>query len=90
MIGILQKWKQLSKDEREFVLRIKENGGFKYGGEPHYINSDEEDENGYKKQIALWENPEELGFIKCIGSYKWIVTEQYIELENYLMVYMNE
>lgn len=72
---VIKEWESLSKEEKEFVLRVSKNEGTKYGAEPYC---------DYANNINLWENPEKLGFIQSLGSYKFVVTEKYKEIENVL------
>jgi len=30
--------------------------------------------------------PKDLGFIKCVGSYKWVVTDKFKELKELLLL----
>ena len=62
-------WYKLTEQEKSFVFRARKSRGGKYNCEPHSYND-----------IALWEKPEQLGFIECTGSYKWIVTEKFNSL----------
>ncbi len=57
-------------EEIEFVKLVYQHPGSKLnGGEAQ----GEHDEN-------LWETPEKMGLIKCVGSYKWVPdTEKVLE-----------
>lgn len=72
---VIKEWKSLSKEEKDFVLRVSNNQGVKYGAEPHFSKN---------SMVSLWENPEKLGFIQSVGSYKFVVTDKYKEIENIL------
>lgn len=72
-------WLQLSKQEQEFCFRCN---GVKHGAEPHTYEPNgnwSEDKDDYVC-VNLWKKPEKLGFIECIGSYKWIKTDKFNSL----------
>ena len=78
MSELLEDWSRLDKQHKEFVLRVRNGSGGKYAAEPHFSDSDPEE------QIALWEKTERLGFIECTGSYSWVTTAKYADLEREL------
>jgi hypothetical protein len=60
----------LSPAEADFVRRVVMSPGAKLnGGEAWGITTEEH-------TSPLWEKPEELGLIECVGSYKWIPTDK--------------
>lgn len=65
-------WEKLTLEEKKFVLRVEESNGQKYAAEPYC-----DDKGNY-----FYEKCEELGFVKCVGSYKFIITEKFEELLN--------
>jgi hypothetical protein len=71
---IIKDWESLDKRHKEFVLRVASRGENKYGAEPFYAGEDE--------QVALWEIPEKLEFIKPVGSYAFKVTNKFRLLHN--------
>lgn len=84
MIGLLEDWSKLDLDHKKFVLRVRRGGGGKHAAGPHSIDSGEREpppNEEYFKSIALWEKSEEIGFIKCIGSYRWVTTQKFSDLE---------
>lgn len=58
----------LSKEEIDFVELVYLNPNCKLHECRHYIDE--------KNTIDLYKKPEQLGLIKCVGSYKWIVTDK--------------
>ncbi len=58
----------LSAEEVEFVKRVFLNPGGKCYDCFAYLKGSTEEEI---KAIPLWENPEKLGIIRCVGGYKW-------------------
>jgi hypothetical protein len=62
----------LSKMEEEFVVHIT-----KYPGCKTYdIYETVEDGTEYGHMVRLWKKPEALGYIECVGSYKWKPTDK--------------
>jgi hypothetical protein len=83
-MSVLDDWNKLDSDHKKFVLRVRNGGGGKHAAEPHSIESAERCDppnDEYFKSIALWDKAEASGFIECIGSYKWITTDKYSDLE---------
>lgn len=72
MMQAVKDWYRLTPEERAFVLRVYKSPRCKCGTEPHYTNDE--------SQLPLWENPEGLGFIKWIGSYKWDYEHKFIQV----------
>lgn len=84
---LLKDWNKLDSDHKKFVLRVRNSNGYKHGAEPACIDSNERHDppnEEYFKSIALWKLTEGSGFIECIGSHKWIVTDKYKDLEKLL------
>ena len=84
MSDILENWNNLDSDHKKFVLRVMRGNGCKHSAEPCSIDSDirlDPPHQEYFESIALWKKSEESGFIECTGSYKWIVTNKFRELE---------
>lgn len=67
----------LLPEEIEFVKRVCMYPGSKLNDFPCLIIIDDGTEWG--ESYALWEKPEALGLIECVGGYKWIPTDK-IEL----------
>ena len=84
MSDLLDEWNLLDKDHKEFVLRVLDSKGGKHAAEPEYEDTKEPNGFGGMKQLALWEKAEESGFINCVGSYKWMVTDNFIKLQREL------
>lgn len=61
----VEKYESLSAEHRGFVRRVASLPGVKYGAEPHYAKGDEK---------PLWEIPEELDLIVCVGTFRWECT----------------
>jgi hypothetical protein len=80
MSDLLDEWNLLDKSHKEFVLRVLDSRGGKHGADPTHAETKEPDGFGGMKQIALWEKTEESGFVQCVGSYKWLVTDKFIKL----------
>jgi hypothetical protein len=81
---LLEDWNKLDDDHKKFVLRVRDGGGCKHGADPSSIDSEvrhEPPNEEYFHSTSLWEKTEESGFVECIGSYKWIVTDKYKDLE---------
>lgn len=81
---LLDQWNELGNEHKKFVLRVRNSGGGKHGAQPSSIDSNERFDppnQEYSKSISLWEKAEKSGFIECIGSYKWITTAKYSDLE---------
>lgn len=57
----------LSAEEVAFVQRVYLNPGSKIKDCFHHVDDGSE----YGVSVSLWANPEKLGLIKCVGSYKW-------------------
>lgn len=82
---ILDDWVSMSKWEKKFVIRVRNNPGLKYGAEPFYYNPKEkEKEEDYSEQVFLPKMPEKLDFIKVTGSYSWKPTRKFWDLEDLL------
>ena len=79
-MSLIHEWNKLDRHHKKFVLRVRDGGGGKHAAAPHYCDSDEKNEYGFK-QIALCHKAEESGFIECVGSHKWITTNKFAELE---------
>lgn len=62
----------LTDEEIKFVELVYENPGYKLYDCRTYVNEGKE----YPTCINLYENPEKLGLIECVGSYKWKVTDK--------------
>jgi len=87
MDELLKRWNELDREHKKFILRVRDSGDCKHGAEPTSIDSTERHDppnDEYFKSIPLWEKAEESGFIKCAGSYKWMITDKYRDLENKL------
>ena len=74
-------WNKLDDEHKRFVIRVRNGSGGKHAAEPHYQLTGEECSEGYPEQIALWEKAEASGFIECTGSYKWVTTAKFADLE---------
>jgi hypothetical protein len=59
----------LSKNEINFVLLVYKSPGCKLNGGEAFCQENDQ-------SIALWNNPEALGLIECVGSYKWVPTQK--------------
>lgn len=84
MSKLLDDWNALDTEHKKFVLRVRDGGGAKHSAAPHSIDSEERHDppnDEYFKSVPLWEKTEASGFIECIGSYKWITTDKYADLE---------
>lgn len=57
----------LTEDEKRFVSLVFLNQGCKLSAD---IDSSDYD------QPPVWEKPERLGLVKCVGSYKWVTTNK--------------
>lgn len=67
----------LTSNEVAFVATVFVNPGVKLDGKgvaSHW----EDDGTEYGKSISHWENPEALGLIECVGSYKWKPTDKLV------------
>lgn len=62
----------LTDDEIDFVNRVYENPCCKMGKIDKWIDDGSE----YGTSVNFWENPEKLGVIECVGSYKWKPTSK--------------
>lgn len=64
----------LTPEETAFVMLVYKNPCAKLnsGEAVHCID----DGSQYGQTIALWENPEKLGLIESVGSYKWRPTNK--------------
>ena len=69
-------WNKLDNEHKKFVLRVHASNGGKHGAEPSSMFNEEIDE----PSIGFWHECEKLGFIACVGSYKWMSTDKYSEL----------
>lgn len=78
--GLLNDWNQLDIEHKKFVLRVRAGRGCKHSAEPHHCDSEEKNEYGFE-QIALWKKAEASGFIARVGSYKWVTTDKFADLE---------
>ena len=78
MMSELNHWLMMKRPFKEFVLRVESGGGAKHSAEPHFTDCD--------KQIPLWKMPEALGFIKCTGSYRWVVTDKFKSIKELLFL----
>lgn len=76
--AMLEDWRSLSTEERDFVLRCKNSKGAKHGAEPYTADIDDQ-------IVPLWERPEKLGFVESVGSYKIIATDKFDELMRMLI-----
>lgn len=65
----------LTEKEAEFVKLVYRNPGCKLNG-PNESSYYEDDGSKYGEFITLWNNPEKLGLIKTVGSYKWVPTDK--------------
>lgn len=74
-MSIKSDWFGMDHEERIFSLRIYQSGHASGEGFSCYSISGE----------ALWKTPEKLGFLECIGSYKWAATDKMRELVNELL-----
>ena len=63
----------LTEPEMRFVLCV-------YRSPRSKLNSGEAWHNTDDQSTALWKNPEKLGLIEAVGSYKWIPTEKLTSL----------
>lgn len=59
----------LTKEEIDFVYKVFENPSCKLHNCFHF----DEDNTTH---VPLWEKPQELGLIECVGSYKWTPTDK--------------
>lgn len=88
---LLARWNDLDKPHKEFIYRAYKSNGVKYRCEPHFTETDEiigyDVDNGEPcyNSIALWHLAEESGFVECIGSYKWVATEDFRRLYQYFL-----
>ncbi len=62
----------LTKEEAAFVREVFNRPGCRINGASQW----EDDGTEYGKNVTHWENPERLGLIECVGSYKWIPTDK--------------
>ena len=67
----------LTDDEIEFVKAVYLNPGCKY---PAESSKWFDDGTEYGDSVLLYTNPEKLGVIKCVGSYKWVPVGLKMEL----------
>lgn len=58
----------LSQEEANFVRAVYRSLGSKH---PYPDQIWEDDGSEYGTLLCLWEKPEKLGLIECVGSYKW-------------------
>ena len=78
MSNVLQDWNKLDKDHKQFILRVRMGNGAKHAAEPHYKWSDD------TNHIKFWALSEDSGFVRCTGTYKWVVTDKFNDLESEL------
>lgn len=88
---IHDEWDMLDAEARGFVLRVHLSNGCKHGSDPISVDTNEVvfiDSDGHKYfgSRSLYELPENLGFIHCVGSYKWITTNKFIALSKFLFM----
>lgn len=91
MGDLLNDWNSLDIEHKRFILRVDKSRGGKHGAEPCSIGSDvryDPPNEECFKSIALWVKAEKSGFIECVGSYKWVTTDKYADLEKEL--FLNE
>jgi len=87
MTELLSEWNNLDVDHKKFILRVRDGNGGKHAAEPCSIVSDVRFDPPYDEyftSIALWEKAEKSNFIECTGSYKWIATNKFKDLESEL------
>lgn len=72
-MSIKEDWDKLDQDHKRFILRVRDSNGCKHGAD-----------SSYTKDVVLWNKAEKSGFIRCIGSFKWVVTSKYYDLEKEL------
>ncbi|MCP4764475.1 MAG: hypothetical protein GY870_22055 [archaeon] len=63
----------LTEEEANFVRCVYSSNGGKYACNRSYY---EDDGTRYGKTTYLNKNPEKLGLIKSVGSYKWVATDK--------------
>lgn len=80
-------WNKLDNEHKEFVLRVREGCGGKHAAEPHSMDSDiplKPPNEDLFEVIYFYEKAEASGFIECVGSWKWLVTDKFNTLEDEL------
>ncbi len=84
---LVNEWSNLDTPHKQFVLRVRDGMGGKHAASPCSIDSEERHDppnDRHFKSIALWEKTESLGFIVCTGSFRWVTTAKFSELEDLL------
>lgn len=88
--SLINEWFSLDIEHRKFILRVRNGNGWRNAADPHYAPTSERDEDGKLKEVALWKKAEESGFVRCIDSYAWEVTNKYDALESCLLLQQAE
>lgn len=82
-LAVINEWLSMTSEERLFCARVEINPYAKHACKPH--NNYESGAAEYPESIIyFWVTPQNLKFIEAVGSYKWVVTEKYKRVKNYL------
>jgi hypothetical protein len=78
-LPILEAIARLTPEEVAFLRRVHERPGGKLNGDGEASDSVEIAPDQWQSR-AFWEAPERLGLVECVGSYKWRLKFDPIEL----------